>query len=225
MAEQRTAVVAGATGLVGRHLVEQLLEDASVAKVVVVTRRSLRMSHSKLKEFMVDIVDEASWVEQCKGADVFCALGTTLKKAGSIEKFRKVDHDLVLRFAQIALRGGARSFFLVSSIGANAKALLPYARTKGEVEEALKEMKFPRLVLVRPSLLVGEREETRFSERAIAYLSVPLSGLFRGSFEKYRPIEAMQVARAMSRLARDYELGMRIIESDELGEIAQSPYA
>lgn len=222
MNERRTAVVAGATGLVGRHLVGRLLSDDSVEKVVVVSRRSTRFSDPKLKEVVGEIDDDSTWKEDCAGADVFCALGTTLKKARSIENFRKVDHDLVLRFAEIAAKGGARSFFFVSSMGANPKALVPYSRTKGEVEEALKQMGFRRLVLVRPSLLVGDREETRLGERALAYLSVPFSGLFRGGLEKYKPIEAIRVADAMVRLARDYETGVRTVESDELGEMTSA---
>lgn len=220
MNDPRTAIVAGATGLIGRHLVQCLLRDDSIAKVIVVARRSTRLSNPKLAEYIGEFTEGGEWAKECAGADVFCALGTTLKKAGSVEKFRKIDFDMVLQFAEVAAKNGARSFFFVSSMGANASALVPYARTKGEVESALKTLGFPRLVIARPSLLVGEREEARFGERALAYLAVPLAGLFRGGLEKYKPIEAIRVAEALTSLSQNYELGMRTVESDELHEIA-----
>jgi uncharacterized protein YbjT (DUF2867 family) len=144
---------------------------------------------------------------------IFCALGTTIKKAGSQARFREIDHDLPLQAARLGLANGARHYLLVSSLGANPGSGLFYSRVKGEVEEDLRVLGYPQLTIARPSLLLGVRDEIRLGERlfpALGWLMPP----------KYRPIEARDVARAMVALANEDGAETRVVEARELRRIA-----
>ena len=153
------AVVAGATGLTGKVLVEQLLEDPRITRVIALVRsRHGLPSHPKLQE--------ASFEEGATGDVYFCCIGTTIRKAGSRGAFRRSDFDAVMAFAKLCETRGGRTFVLVSAIGANSKAFTLYSRTKGEAEEGVLCRKIPRIVIARPSLLIGERSEKRPAERA-----------------------------------------------------------
>src|SRR5690606_11908511 len=144
-----------------------------------------------------------------------CALGTTIKQAGSQAQFRRVDHDYVLAFARAALAGGVRHVLVVTALGADARSSVFYNRVKGELEEALSELPFSALPIVRPSLLLGRREQTRLGER----LAAPLARLLPKS---YRGIEAATVARALVRLAREPAAGRRVVLSKELHALGET---
>jgi uncharacterized protein YbjT (DUF2867 family) len=151
--------------------------------------------------------------------DAFCCLGTTIKKAGSQEAFRAVDHDAVLAFARAAKRAGVRRFLVVTALGADARSSVFYNRVKGEAEQALQALGFESLVILRPSLLLGDRAESRPGERAAIVASRVLGPLLRpfGS----RPIEARTVARAMTALAQAAPQGVRVALSGELQELGR----
>lgn len=212
----RTAWIAGATGLVGSHLVDLLLAGDTFASVVTLGRRPLDRAHPKLTQATVDFaaLDAASLPAV---TDAFCALGTTIKKAGSKEAFRAIDHDAVLAFARAAKAKGAARFYVVTSLGADAGSLVFYNRVKGEVEEALRAVGFESLAIVRPSLLLGERTERRTAERigtALANTFAPLLKPFAS-----RPIHARTVAQALIVIAHDPPAGARVYESGELHEM------
>ncbi|HLM44435.1 MAG TPA: oxidoreductase, partial [Myxococcaceae bacterium] len=197
--QPRTAVVAGASGLVGGLLLDTLLEDPLYREVLSLGRRSLPKQHPKLVQRTVDFArlgDEAL----PPADDAFCCLGTTIKKAGSQEAFRAVDHDAVLAFAKAAKQAGARRFLVVTALGADPGSRVFYNRVKGEVEQHLKGMGFESLVILQPSLLLGERAESRPGERAAIIASRVLAPLLRPLAS--RPIEARTVARAMVALAQ-----------------------
>jgi uncharacterized protein YbjT (DUF2867 family) len=219
------ALIAGATGLVGRALLEQLLEAPEYARVTALSRREIA-APEKLTVELVDFDRPERWRKAVSGQHVFCCLGTTIKKAGSQAAFRKVDYELPLELARAARANGAFGFFVVTALGADEGSSIFYNRVKGELEARLKELDYPTLAIFRPSLLLGEREEARFGERVAAWASRPLSPLLGGSLRKYRPIAGRDVAAAMLSVARTAAtlhapLGFAIYESDAIAELAR----
>ena len=212
----RTALLLGATGLVGRHCLDLLLADATYEAVVTLGRRRLKRSHPKLTHHVVDfdrLADAASLIE---AHDVFCCLGTTMKKAGSKEAFRKVDFDYPVATARIAAANDAEQYLLVSALGANARSRFFYNRVKGEVEQAIGAFAFDGVYVLRPSLITGDRKEARTGEQASEWVLKAVSFVLRGPLRKYRPIEARTIARAMVAMARRRPGGVRVIESDQI---------
>jgi uncharacterized protein YbjT (DUF2867 family) len=190
-----------------------MLESPLYREVCSLGRRPLPRQHPKLTQRTVDFAHLES--EALPSAeDAFCCLGTTIKKAGSQEAFRAVDHDAVLAFAKSARKAGARRFLLVSALGANPSSRVFYNRVKGETEEDLKAVGFESLIILRPSLLLGDRAESRPGEHAAIVVSKVLGPLLRPF--SGRPIEARTVARAMLALARDAASGTRVALSGEL---------
>ncbi|MDP9348399.1 MAG: oxidoreductase [Gemmatimonadota bacterium] len=215
----RTALVAGATGLVGGHLVDLLLEDPAWDAVTVLARRPLSRAHPKLRQEVVDFDRLEEHAGGLHATDVFCALGTTIRAAGSREAFRRVDLEYPRRLAEIASRSGAERFLLVSALGADARSRVFYNQVKGEAEAAVRAHPFAGVAVFRPSLLLGERTEHRPGEEVAKRLSGPLGFLLVGPLRKYRPIQARTVARAMVRLAREGVRGVRVVESDEIERV------
>lgn len=205
-------LIAGATGLTGEHLLDRLLSEPTVARVLAPTRRPLA-AHPHLE----NPVDELQGLlPQLSGQvdTAFCCLGSTIKQAGSQEAFRAIDHDLILAFARRARELGARHLVVISALGANPNSSVFYNRVKGETEEALKAMGWPQLTIARPSLLLGARHEFRLGER----LAAPLLRWLPG---KYRGIDACALARALWRLALEEEDGIRVIESADLRRLGR----
>lgn len=209
----KTAWIAGASGLVGSHLLALLLEDAQFGAVVSLGRKRLAIASAKLEQRVVDF--SALDVAGLAAPEVaFCALGTTIGKAGSQAAFRAVDHDAVIEFAKAALAAGARCFALVSSLGADPHSRIFYNRVKGETEADLQALGFESLIFAQPSLLLGDRTESRPGERAMIVASRFLGGLLKPFAS--RPIEALVVARALLAIAHDSKHGTRVFPSVEL---------
>lgn len=213
----RRALVAGATGLIGRHLLQELSARDEYSEVVALTRRPGADRANKLRWLTVDF----DALPPLPRADVFCALGTTLKRAGSREAFQHVDHDLVVELAQRSLEAGAPHFLMVSALGADERSRIFYNRVKGAAESSVLRIGLPTVCVFRPSLLLGDRTEKRTGERLGAAVLSPLAPWFVGRFEKYRPIGADVVARAMVRAALDAERGpgVHIFESDQIAAL------
>lgn len=202
----RNAVLFGATGLVGGHVLDELLARADYGRVVAVVRRALGRSHDKLVELVTDferLEDPAlvATVRERAGGDVddvFACLGTTIKTAGTKERFRRVDHDYTVQGVALAKSAGARRAALVSSIGADQESSTFYLAVKGETERDVEAAgPWETLAILRPSLLLGHRHEVRTGEKIGAAIARPLGPLMKGPFELYRPVEAADVARAM----------------------------
>lgn len=209
----KTVWIAGASGLVGSRLLSRLLDDASTELVVSLGRRPLERTHPKLREHQVEFAALATG--SLPPPDVaFCALGTTIRKAGSQPAFRAVDHDAVLAFAQAALAAGARTFLVVTALGSDPNSSVFYNRVKGEVEADLKKLGFASLAIAQPSLLLGERAEPRPTERAAIVASRFLAPVLKPFV--WRPIEADTVARALVAIARAPQPGTRVYPSAEL---------
>ena len=221
MEKKRKALIIGATGLVGNELLNRLLDCDVYDKVTALVRRPTGISDSKLHEKVIDF-DEMEFVgNEFAVDDVFCCLGTTIKKVGSQEAFRKVDYDYPLKAAELAKSKGASQYLVVSAIGADPTSKVFYSRVKGELESALIKLQFDSLHLMHPSLLLGDRDEFRTAEALSGYLSPVVSPLLRGRLARFRPIQAEDVAAAMLQIAEDGEKGTNIYEWPELHEAAR----
>jgi uncharacterized protein YbjT (DUF2867 family) len=208
----KASIIIGSTGLIGSKLHEILSSNPNQTKLHLVSRKA----PSNLGNKSVHIpIENGSYSIPSNINYAFCCLGTTMKKAGSKDAFRKVDFDMVVDFAQKAKAAGIERFAVVSSIGADPKSKNFYLKTKGQVEEELKEVGFTRLVIVRPSLLLGKRNERRIAEDIGKILYNIFSFLFIGPLKKYKGIKDEDVAKAMIALVEQGQ-GTLIAESNTL---------
>jgi uncharacterized protein YbjT (DUF2867 family) len=216
----KTAILLGASGLVGGSCLQALIEDPHYAHVTALNRRApTRPAHRKLAQKVANF--EALIPADFQGADdIFCALGTTIRKAGSQEAFRRVDLEYPLAAARAARQAGATQFVLVSSVGADAASKNFYLRTKGEVERELAKVGFRALNVFRPSLLLGKREEFRFGERMMTALAPVFNLAMLDGLRRYRAISAAVVGRAMVAAAGQDKTGTSFYEYDQIVELA-----
>lgn len=217
--QTKTALVIGSTGLIGSQLVDLLLASEHYEKVLIFVKRDSGKSHLKLEQHIINFDATETYQHLVKGDDLFCTIGTTIKKAGSQSAFRKVDYEYPIAFSKIAKTNNIKQFLIVSSLGANKDSNNFYLKTKGEMEAELAKANFETTVIVRPSLLLGQRSEFRLGEKIGASFSKGFSFLLFGKLKKYRPIESSTVAKAMHLLAQSTKKGYMIYESDELQNI------
>ena len=221
MSPSRTALVAGGSGLVGGHVLRQLLEDPDYDRVTALTRRPLALTHKKLVQRVVDFDRLAEVGDFPRVHDVFCCLGTTIKQAGSQEAFRKVDLAYVVELGRMAVRHRASQFLVVTAVGADPRSRVFYNRVKGEAEEAVRRLQFDAIQIFRPSLLLGSRAQSRPAESISRVLSPLVAWAFLGPLARYRPIKAATVARAMVRIAREAPRGAHVYESDAIRRLGR----
>ena len=218
----KTAVLLGASGLVGGYCLQTLLTDSLYARIHLLGRRELAAArHPRLAQKVVDF-DALSQSDFAGADEVFCALGTTMRKAGSQQVFHRVDVDYPLAAARLSRKAGAKQFLLVSSVGADAAAKNFYLKTKGQLEQEIGKLGFKALHIFRPSLLLGKREEFRLGER-IAMATLPLLNFaMMGGLRRYRAISAATVGKAMVAAARREESGTFVYEYEAIRELAAS---
>jgi uncharacterized protein YbjT (DUF2867 family) len=215
----KQAIIFGATGAVGRQLLDHCLNGDNYQKVTVIARRPASFSHAKLNWVVaeLDALHELTTISGLVDGDAFCCLGTTIKAAGSKEAFRLVDFDYVLESVRFSKKCGVMNVSMISAVGADAKSNSFYNRTKGEVEAAVIAEKTPSLRIFRPSLLKGKRDDFRPMEAIGNIASLLLTPLFFFGLHKYQPIEIEKLASALYKTANEEIEGtLRIYESNEL---------
>lgn len=210
----KTAVVIGATGLIGTELIHKLEQNQNYDKVIILARREVKLDSKKIENTVISF-EEIEQQQFPPGADFFCALGTTIKQVGSQAEFRKVDYDYVFQFAKVAKKCSANSFHLVSALGANPHSANFYSKTKGQVEKAISNLGLNKFRIYRPSLLIGQRDKLgqpiRLGEEIFAAIFKKAKFLFIGFLKQYEPITAVKVAEAMLKNA--------VVDSKEKKEI------
>lgn len=220
----RAFALLGASGMVGGRLLELLAADAAYSRGTLIGRRPLGLEREKVREVVVDFDRPETLREHLSVDDVFCCLGTTIKKAGSQDAFRKVDRDIPVAVGREARSAGAKQFLIVTAVDADAKSRIFYNRVKGEVEEALAALELPGgLKVFRPSMLLGERGESRPAERFAKALLGATRPLFAGGLTRYRAVDANDVARAMRRAALEEPSvpGVQVYEGARLFALAR----
>lgn len=216
----KTAIVLGASGLVGSELLSKLLVNEDYSKIKVLVRKSFPIVNSKVEELIVDFNHSEKFADKVTGDVLFCCIGTTIKTAGSKEAFIKVDYTIPAEAAKIAKQNHVKSVVLISSLGADKNSSNFYLQVKGDVEEALQQLNFDSLIIVRPSMLLGDRKEFRLGELIGKFFMKLFSFIFIGGIKKYKAIEAKVVAKAMIELSKNQK-GLLIAESDKLQEVGK----
>lgn len=220
--QTQSALLLGASGLIGGHLLRLLVSDESYDRVTVPVRKPLSFRHSKLVELVVDFDHLDKQKNAIRGHDVFSCLGTTIKVAKSQAAFRNVDFTYVVQAASIAAMNGAKQFLLVSSVGADKNSSAFYLQVKGEVEEEVSKLPFNAIQIFRPSLLIGDRKESRVNETFAIALMKLVSFALVGGLRRYRAIESKTVAQAMLSAAKQQKSGVTIYESEQIQILGQT---
>lgn len=211
----RSALVMGATGLIGRHCVDLLLDSAEYSLVRVLGRRPFGRTHPKLDDRVIDYDRLEESPELFAVHDIFCCLGTTISKAGSQEAFWKVDVEYPATAARAGAEAGAEQFLVVSAFGADSDSKVFYNRAKGRMEAEVRLSPLRAIWIFRPSLLLGEREELRIAERVAEVVLWPITPLLVGRLRRLRPIQARAVASSMVKVALSGGTG-GTLESEEI---------
>ncbi len=203
-------MVVGASGLIGGLCMTRLLEEAEVKQVTALTRRPLERHHAKLVEHLIQFDRLSEYRELFDVDTLFCCLGTTIKAAGSQDAFEKVDYGYVKKIAELASAMDVRQFLLISAVGADTHSPVFYSRIKGRTEEAVRQLPFHCVHILRPSMLLGSRTEPRMSEEMLKPLAKIMMPLFIGPVRRLRPVQAERVATMMVELAKGNDSGAHI---------------
>jgi uncharacterized protein YbjT (DUF2867 family) len=208
------ALIIGATGLVGSHILNQLLDNHYYEAITCLVRKPSPISHPKLTQIIFDFENPDESV--VKADHIYCAIGTTLAKAGSKERQFKIDCTYPTEIAKIAIKNGATHFALVSSVGSNSKSGNFYLSTKGKLEDEILRLNFPHFVIARPSFILGERTETRTGEKIGIVIMKFLNPIILGSFKKYRAIDASAIAQSLIKNTINAVKAHQILESPNI---------
>jgi uncharacterized protein YbjT (DUF2867 family) len=219
--QHRKAVVVGATGLIGSQLVKQLIENSCYSEIRILGRRNIDIQHEKIRFYQVDMDQLQKHASLFEVEDVFCCLGSTIKKAGSQENFKKVDLYMVIAAAK-ATEQYAQQFIMVSSLGAKADSWNFYLKTKGEAEKSVLAMNIPSIYILRPSILFGDRKEKRGGEKMGIYFMKFFSPVMIGPLKKFRGNKDTSVAKIMIQCALSGKKGKYIYESTDIEQMIKN---
>jgi uncharacterized protein YbjT (DUF2867 family) len=215
------AVIIGASGLIGRNLVNQLLLSKDYTEVTSLARKKVPIHSSKLKQIIIDFDHLEDYAEEINGRAIFCCLGSTRKKTPNLAEYHKIDHDYAVKMADIGEKNGVKQFHLVSSIGADETSMNFYLKMKGETERDIKEKTYKSIHIYRPSVLVGSRTESTGMGRLTIKIMLLLNPLLVGPLRKYKTIAAKTVASAMFKQSlKRNEQGVFIYPSDKIKKLA-----
>jgi uncharacterized protein YbjT (DUF2867 family) len=209
----KTAIIAGASGLIGKELLQKLINSDQYHLIYVITRKTVGLADKKIRELVTDFENISQLRIEEPVDDVFCTLGSTIKKAGSRENFKKVDYEYIVSLARLGKKHGASKFLVVSAMGANQKSTVFYNQIKGMTEETLKNIGFNELVILQPSLLLGKRSEFRLAERIATIFMKTLSIMIP---DNYKAVSAEKVAGCMVKMALQTNGPVSTIQSGEI---------
>ena len=216
----KTAIIFGATGLVGNNLLNLLIADNYYSKIKIFVRNEFSIKNSKIQTTIIDFDKLENYSNLFICDDCFFCIGTTRKETPNINEYREVEFNIPVQIGKIVKKNNIKSFMYVSSLGATSKTNNLYLKNKGEAAEVLENLKFPNLSIIRPSLLLGPRNSFRFSEFILQKLFKNLFFLFQGSFKKYRAIYAEDVAKAMLYISKNNLKNINF-DSDYLFELSK----
>jgi uncharacterized protein YbjT (DUF2867 family) len=217
----KTAILFGATGLVGSRCLKSLVESESYSKIILFGRKKVATESQKVTQHIVNFEDVKNWAHLIKGDDLFYCLGTTMRKAGNKNEFYKIDYTYSTEIAKAACKNNVKQYLLVSSVGANANSAFFYSQVKGELEDAVRELPFWAIHIFQPSVLLGSRNENRFGEQIAGIIGRGLDSILGGMLSKYKPIEAEYVAQAMINTAQGLRAGAYTYSSGQLQALAE----
>ena len=217
----KTALVFGSSGLIGGHLLNQLINDINYNKIKIFVRSEPENNDPKVEIIKTDFNNLENHKEDIKGEDCFFCIGTTKQNSPDKNEYRRVELEVPKQIAQIAKSNLVNSFVFVSSGYADPKSSGDYLRFKGEVEEELKRLNFPKLGIMRPSFLLGDRKEKRIGEKIGIFVFKLLSPLFVGPLKKMKPIHSATVAKSMIAISQN-DISQIIFESDEIADLSNS---
>tara|TARA_B100001250_G_C19489126_1_gene652224 strand:+ start:74 stop:730 length:657 start_codon:yes stop_codon:yes gene_type:complete len=215
----RTALIFGSSGLIGNHLLDLILKGDSYQKIKLFVRSNITIKDPRVEIICDDFKNLDNLKNNIIGDDCFFCIGTTRKDTPNKKEYRRVEYEIPLHIAKITKLNSINSFIYVSSIGANAKVSNNYLKNKGQVEDELLKLNFKKLGIIRPSLLLGNRKNFRLGERIAQLVMKNISFIFIGKMKKYKPIQAVNVAKAITNIVEnDYKT--KFFESDKLLEIS-----
>ena len=214
----KTALLFGSTGLVGGHVLNYLIQNSNYSKIKLFVRSFIEINDPKIEIIKIDFNNLNKHAEDIKGDECFCCIGTTKKKSPNKNEYQKIELDIPKKIAQIAKSNSVKSFFFVSSGYANPKSSGEYLKFKGLVEEEIKNLNFDKIGIMRPSFLLGERQEERFGEKFGIIVFKLLTPILIGPFRKMRPIHSEIVAKAMIKLANE-NINQSVLESNEISDL------
>jgi len=217
----KTALLFGSSGLVGGHLLRQLIKNSDYSKIKIFVRLEPEINDPKLEIIKTNFNDLENYREDIKGDDCFFCIGTTKQNSSSKDEYRRIELDIPKQIAQMAKSNSVNSFVFVSSGFADPKSSGDYLKFKGEVEEELKKLNFSKLGIMRPSFLMGNRKEKRVGEKIGIFLFKILSPLFLGPLKKMKPIHSEKVAKAMIKVSNG-DFKKTVFESNEIAEVSNS---
>ena len=217
----KTALLFGASGLVGSHVLNQLISNNSYSKIKLFVRTTINISDPKIEIIQTDFKNLENHREDIKGDDCFFCIGTTKKNSPDKNEYKRVELEVPKQVAQIAKSNSVNSFVFISSGYADPKSSGDYLKFKGEVEEELKRLNFSKLGIMRPSFLLGDRKEKRIGEKIGIFVFKLLSPLFLGPLKKMKPIHSATVAKAMIAITHN-KVSKTIFESDEIADLSSS---
>ena len=217
----KVAVLFGASGLIGNCAIRRLLVHQAYDKVISIGRRPIKVSHPKLIHYDVDMSHADNFRHLMRGDDLFICLGTTMKKAGNKEAFYEVDHNLIFNIAKTGSLQNMNQLIFVSSIGADSRSLIYYLKVKGELEEDVRRLPYWGIHIMRPSVLLGQRDEKRTAEKLAGQLSKGLQYFSGSILGDIAPVEADDVAKAMVQAAQSLQQGTHIHHGSEIVKLAK----
>ena len=216
---EKTAIVLGATGLTGRHLVDELLRNKSYTKVKLFSRSKFGKVHTKLEEHLIDVLQLERYKEDFRAHDIFCCVGTTKAKTPNKSLYRKIDYGIAVTAAKLAAKNDAECFVVISAMGADANSRIFYNRIKGEMEQDVMAKNIPNIYIFRPALIVGNRKEKRIFEKVAMHGFKLFNFILVGNLKKYRSVKSRNIAKAMMQVANFWYTDA-VIKSDKINELA-----